>query len=409
MRRQLLPGAIGLAAMLALGVMAAFAASSSATMQPGDTLRLKCNGARLTTSRVSNSEIVATCGTASAPTNTPVPATPTRTTAPATNTPKPATATPTNTTAPATATATPTRTSTPTATPTTPGGSVTAPVIGGCQVFPQNNAWNQDISAAPLAANSANYMAKIASLGGNQKLHADFGSDPTYGIPFVVVPSTQAGVPITFTAYGDESDPGPYPIPANAPVEGGANSDGDRHVLVLQQGTCKLYEMYRAFKTSTGWSADSGAIWNLTTGALRPAGWTSADAAGLPILPGLVRYDEVKSGKITHALRFTVSKTQQGYILPATHWASSSSDANLLPMGARLRLKASFDTSGYTGDAKVILEALKKYGMIVADNGSNYFITGATDSRWNDTDLNQLKNVPGSAFEVVNMGSIVKP
>jgi hypothetical protein len=276
-------------------------------------------------------------------------------------------------------------------------------------VFPQDNAWNQDISGAALHPNSASYIRRIAALGGNQKLHADFGSNPEYGIPYVVVPSNQPGVPINFTAYGDESDPGPYPIPANAPVEGGSSSTGDRHVLVLQQGTCKLYEMYRAFKTATGWNADSGAVWNLNTGALRPAGWTSADAAGLPILPGLVRYDEVKSGQITHALRFTVSRTQKGYVLPATHWASSYTDADLLPMGARLRLRADFDTSGYSGDARVILEALKKYGMIVADNGSNWFITGATDSRWNDDDLNQLKNVPGSAFEVVSTGPIVKP
>jgi hypothetical protein len=403
-RNRFLPGAIGIAIFLALGAFAAFAASSSTTMNPGDELRLKCNGARLTTSRVSNSELIARCGTVPpAATNTPTPR-------PPTNTAVPATATATRTNTPPAATATPTNTPRPaTATPTTPSGSVSAPVIGGCQVFPQNNAWNQDISGAPVHTNSANYMSKVASLGGNQKLHADFGSDPTYGIPFVVVPSTQPMVPITFNAYGDESDAGPYPVPANAPVEGGANSDGDRHVLVLQQGTCKLFELYRAFKTSTGWSGDSGAVWNLNTGALRPAGWTSADAAGLPILPGLVRYDEVKSGKITHALRFTVSKTQKGYILPATHWASSSTDANLLPMGARLRLMANFDTSGYTGDAKVILEALKKYGMIVADNGSNYFISGATDSRWNDDDLNQLKNVPGSAFEVVNTGAIVKP
>ena len=397
MKRQLLPGAVGLALVLGLGALSVFAASSSTTLQPGDSMRLHCEGSRITTSRVSNSEIVATCKTIKTPT-------PTRTTAPAT-------ATPTNTAVPPTAT--PTRpntpTPTPTATPTTPGGNVTAPVIGGCQVFPQDNAWNQDISNAPVSANSANYMARIAALGGNQKLHADFGADPTYGIPYVVVPAGQPMVPITFTAYGDESDPGPYPVPANAPVEGGANSDGDRHVLVLQQGACKLYELYRAFKNGSGWNADSGAVWNMNTGVLRPAEWTSADAAGLPILPGLVRYDEVKSGKITHALRFTVSKTQRGYILPATHWASSSTDTNLLPMGARLRLKASFDTSGYSGDARVILEALKTYGMIVADNGSNYFITGATDSRWNDDDLNQLKNVPGSAFEVVDTGPVVRP
>ena len=405
MKRRLLPGAVGAAVILALGVVAAFAASSSATMQPGDQMRLTCNGARLTTSRVSNSEVVARCGKVVA-TPTSTVAAPTATTA-ATNTPKPATATATNTPRPATATPTSVP---PTATPTTPpGGSVTAPMIGGCQVFPQDNAWNKDISSAPLHANSAGYISRIAALGGNQKLHADFGSDPTYGIPYVIVPSTQPGVPITFTAYGDESDPGPYPVPANAPVEGGANATGDRHVLVLQQGTCKLYEMYRAFKTATGWSADSGAVWNLTTGALRPAGWTSADAAGLPILPGLVRYDEVKSGTITHALRFTVSRTQKGYVLPATHWASSYTDANLLPMGARLRLRADFDISGYTGDSRVILEALKKYGMIVADNGSNWYISGATDSRWNDDDLNQLKTIPGSAFEVVDTGPIVKP
>jgi len=388
-RNRFVPGAIGVAAMLALGAFAAFAASSSSTLNPGDELRLKCNGARLTTSRVSNSELIARCGTVATPT-----ATPTRTPTPLpTNT----AVLPTNTPRPAT----------PAPTPPPSGG--TAPVIAGCQVFPQDNAWNRDISQLPVHPNSANYMSKLASLGGNQKLHADFGSYTGYGIPFVVVPSSQPMVPITFTAYGDESDPGPYPIPPDAPVEGGSNSDGDRHVLVLQQGTCKLYEMYRAFKNATGWSADSGAIWDLNTGALRPAGWTSADAAGLPILPGLVRKDEVDGGQITHALRFTVSRTQRGYVLPATHWASSYTDPNLLPMGARLRLKASFDTSQFTGDARVILEALKKYGMIVADNGSNFYITGASDSRWDDADLDQLKTVPGSAFEVVDTGPIVKP
>lgn len=399
MRRQLLPTVIGSAAILALGVVAAFASSSSTTMRPGDQVRLTCDGARLSTSRVSKYEVLATCGQLTAtPTNTAAAATPT-------NTPLPPTATPT----PKPPTATPTTAPPPTATPTSPPGSGSGPMIAGCQVFPQGNAWNQDISGAPLSANSANYISRIAALGGNQKLHADFGSNPEYGIPYVVVPSNQPGVPINFTAYGDESDAGPYPVPVNAPVEGGTASDGDRHVLVLQQGTCKLYEMYRAFKTATGWNADSGAIWNLNTGALRPEGWTSADAAGLPILPGLVRYDEVQSGQITHALRFTVSRTQKGYILPATHWASSSTDTNLLPMGARLRLRADFDTSTYSGDARVILEALKKYGMIVADNGSNWFISGATDSRWDDDDLNQLKDVPGTAFEVVDTGPIVRP
>jgi hypothetical protein len=255
--------------------------------------------------------------------------------------------------------------------------------------------------------NSANFIATING-SGRTKLHPDFGGDGQYGIPFVVVPATQPLVPITWTAYGDESDPGPYPVPLSAPVEGGPASDGDRHVLVLRQGECRLYELYRAFQVGSGWNADSGAIFDLTSNALRPEGWTSADAAGLPILPGLARYDEVASGRITHALRFTVSRTQRGYIHPATHFASSSTDPNRPPMGLRLRLKASFDTSGYTGQARVILEALKVYGMIVADNGSDWYITGAADPRWDDEDLGQLKNVPGSAFEVVDTGTIVK-
>ncbi|OAI39267.1 hypothetical protein AYO38_08025 [bacterium SCGC AG-212-C10] len=282
-------------------------------------------------------------------------------------------------------------------------------MIGGCPVFPANNAWNQDVSALPVHTNSANYIANINSFAGTNvsktKLHADFGADPTYGIPFVVVPQSQPLVPITFEAYGDESDPGPYPVPNNAPVEG--LGEGDSHVIVLQQGTCKLFELFAASKNAgAGWSADSGAAWDLNSNATRPIGWTSADAAGLAILPGLVRYDEVKSGDINHALRFTVQQTQKGFILPATHYASSSTDPNRPPMGLRLRLRADFDLSGYSGDSLVILTALKKYGMIVADNGSNWFISGATDSRWNDDDLNQLKKVPGTAFEVVNTGSI---
>ena len=281
-------------------------------------------------------------------------------------------------------------------------------MLAGCPMFPADSPWNTDISGYPVDPNSASYLAGIAGLGGNQKLHADFGSNPTYGIPFVTVPSTQPLVPINFTAYGDESDPGPYPVPANAPIEGGANSTGDRHVLVLQQGACKLYELYRAFPAGTGWNADSGAVFDLNSNALRPEGWTSADAAGLPILPGLVRYDEVKSGVVTHALRFTVSRTQRAYIHPATHWASSYTSTSLPPMGLRLRLRADFDTSAYSGDSRVILEALKKYGMIVADNGTNWFISGATDSRWNDTDLDQLKAIPGSAFEVVATGPVIR-
>jgi hypothetical protein len=284
-----------------------------------------------------------------------------------------------------------------------PSTIATGPTLGGCAMFPTDNPWNRDASNDPVDPNSENY---IASIGAAINLHADFGSDPTYGIPYVVVPGTQPFVPITFTAYGSESDPGPYPIPSNAPVEAGS----DAHVLTLDAGNCTLYEMYNASKdpNGAGWFADSGAVFNLSSNALRPDGWTSADAAGLPILPGLVRYDEVTAGSINHALRFTLAQTQRAYVHPATHYASSSTNANLPPMGMRVRLKASYDVSGFTGEARVVLNALKRYGMMVADNGSNWFISGSTDTRWNDADLNQLKTVPGSAFEVVQLGTIYK-
>jgi hypothetical protein len=285
------------------------------------------------------------------------------------------------------------------------GGSTISgsPTLGGCVMFPADNPWNRDISNDPIDPNSANY---IASIGAATNLHPDFGSNPTYGIPYIVVPGTQPFAPITFTLYGGESDPGPYPVPPNAPVEAGS----DAHVLTLESGNCTLYEMYQASKdlNGPGWFAGSGAVFNLSSNALRPDGWTSADAAGLPILPGLVRYDEVTAGAINHALRFTVAQTQRAYVHPATHWASSSTNADLPPMGLRVRLKASYNVSEFTGQARVVLNALKKYGMMVADNGSNWYITGSTDTRWNDTDLNQLKTVPGSAFEVVQLGTIYK-
>jgi hypothetical protein len=277
--------------------------------------------------------------------------------------------------------------------------SAPRPTLGGCTVFPASNAWNKDISKAKVNPKSAQW---VASVGLNGNLHADFGSDPSYGIPYQVVPSTQPKVRITYTAYGEESDKGPFPIPAKAKVEAG----GDGHVLVLQKGSCKLYELYNARKSGAGWKADSGAVFDLKSNKLRPAGWTSADAAGLPVLPGLVRPDEIAKGFIDHALRFTVSRTQRGWIPPARHFASSSTNANLPPMGARFRLKASFSLKGYHGDALIILKALKKYGMIVADNGSNWFISGATWPGWNDDDLNQLKHVPGAAFEVVQTGAV---
>jgi hypothetical protein len=254
--------------------------------------------------------------------------------------------------------------------------------------------------------NSANFIASI-NAGGQTKLHPDWGGSGQYGIPYIVVPANQPMTNINWTAYGGESDPGPYPIPLNAPIEGGASSDSDRHVLAVRQGECILYELYRAFPQASSWNADSGAKWPLDTNALRPLGWTSADAAGLPILPGLVRYDEVAAGEINHALRFTVWRSQRGYILPATHFASSYTDPNLPPMGLRLRLKADYDISAFTGQSRVVLEALKQYGMIVADNGSSWYITGAADPRWNDPDLNQLKTVPSSAFEVVYTGDVL--
>ncbi len=285
------------------------------------------------------------------------------------------------------------------ATTTTIAAGGVGATIAGCPLFPADNPWRQDVSRLPLDPHSA---AWVASAGAATNLHPDFGSNPSYGIPYVVVPANQPKVPITFTAYGDQSDPGPYPIPRNAPVESG----GDRHVLVAS-GDCHLYELYNAAPNNRGgWNADAGAIFNLRSDSLRPDTWTSADAAGLPILAGLVRMDEVKAGHIDHALRFTISKTQRGFIHPATHQAGSTSDPNVAPMGARFRLKASFDTSHFGGASLVILQALKRYGMIVADNGSNWYISGATDTHWNDTDLNQLKSVPGSAFEVVATGSV---
>ncbi|HLA77003.1 MAG TPA: hypothetical protein VJU18_05420 [Vicinamibacteria bacterium] len=285
----------------------------------------------------------------------------------------------------------------PTDTPSQPpaGGAV----IAGCAVFPADNPWNRDVSRDPVDSNSD---AFITNMNGRRKaLHADFGSDPSYGIPWIAVPGTQPRVPMSFD-YADESDPGPYPFPPNAPIEAGS----DRHVLVLDRDACKLYETWDSRYLGPGWHCGSGAVFDLRSNALRPDGWTSADAAGLPILPGLVRRDEVKAGAIRHALRFTVARTQRAYVHPATHFASSDRNPDLPPMGLRVRLKAAYDVSRFTGDARVILEALKTYGMFLADNGSDWFITGETNTAWNDGDLNQLKTVPGSAFEVVKLGEI---
>jgi hypothetical protein len=285
------------------------------------------------------------------------------------------------------------------------------PTLGGCPVLPANNIWNVPIDNLPLDPNSNAY---INTIGATRHVHADFGSGlwdgGPIGIPYVVVSQTQALVNINWTAYGDESDPGPYPVPTAAPIEGGPNSDGDRHVLVLRQGECKLYELYRAFPNANGsWNADSGAVYTLTVnGPLRPAGWTSADAAGLPILPGLVRYDEVASGEINHALRFTVPQTRRAYVWPARHFASSLTGTQYPPMGQRFRLKASFVIDNrFSPHAQVILRALKKYGMILADNGSAWYISGAPDERWNNTVLHELDVVVGSDFEAVDVSSLM--
>ena len=270
-------------------------------------------------------------------------------------------------------------------------------------LFPTDNPWNTRVDTLPVDANSAAYLA---SMGLTTGLHADFGTvwdGAPNGIPYICVTGTQKKVPVTFE-YADESDPGPYPIPSNAPIEGGPSSDGDRHVLVLDVDDQLLYELYAAYPQADGsWRAGSGAIFDLGSNALRPDGWTSADAAGLPILPGLVRYDEaVTEGVIDHALRFTVARTQKAYIYPATHEASSSTDPDLPPMGLRVRLKAGFDISGFSPEVRVILQALKTYGMMVADNGSSWYVSGAPDPRWSDDDLHELGQVKGSDFEVVD-------
>ncbi len=283
--------------------------------------------------------------------------------------------------------------------------AATPPVIGGCSVFPADNPWNRDISTRPKHLHSDRIIRTINANGGRY-LHADFGGGGEYGIPFLVVNATQATWPIRYTAYGDESDPGPFPIPKSAPIEGGPTGDGDRHVIVVQRQTCRLFELYRAFPRASRWDADSGATWDLRSNRLRPAGWTSADAAGLPILPGLARCEDVAAGRIDHALRVTFSKTRRGYVSPARHFASSITSSAYPAMGMRLRLKSSFSLSGYHGQARMVLVALRKYGLMVADNGSNWFITGASQSCWDDNDLNQLKRVPGSAFEVVDTGPV---
>jgi hypothetical protein len=284
-----------------------------------------------------------------------------------------------------------------------------APIIGGCSIFPADNPWNTRIDDPTQFPVHPMWSTYQASMNLSRRLHPDWGdwSMDHYGIPWQVVPGSQGGVPMTFM-YADESDPGPYPFPANALVEGGAGSGGDMHVLVVEQTSCLLYETWSSTYTGPGWSCGSGAKFDLTSNSLRPDGWTSADAAGLPILPGLVKVSEVMGGKVGHAIRFTMSTSQNAYIHPAVH-AAGTKDAKLPPMGLRLRLKASFDTSSFTGPSLVIVTALKQYGLILADNGSDWYFQGDSNDAWTplmDQLLTDFGNVHGSDFEAVDTGPI---
>jgi hypothetical protein len=282
------------------------------------------------------------------------------------------------------------------------------PGAPNCPMFPADNVWNTNISALPVDPHSAAWMASMDSASTN--LHPDFGpsGDPTnpYGIPYTVVSPSHPLVPVTFQ-FSDESDPGPYPFGPDTPIEGGAASTGDRHALMVNPSTCTLYELYDAAYSAAGSTAGSGAIWNLTSNNLRPSGWTSADAAGLPILPGLLRYDEVQSGSITHAIRMTAESTSTAFIWPARHEAGSSANPNLPPMGARFRLKASFNISTFSPQAQVVLRAMQQYGLILADNGSNWYFGGTADPSWPDALIEQLKGIPASAFEAVDESSLM--
>lgn len=280
--------------------------------------------------------------------------------------------------------------------------------LNGFVPFPTSNLWNQDISTAPVDSNST---ALINFIGGNTAVHPDFGAGlyagGKIGIPYVVVNSSQSPVTVNLLAFADESDPGPMPIPANAPIEGDPNPSGDRHVLVLDNSQCWLYELFNASATGGGaWNADSTAAWDLLSSEQRPYTWTSADAAGLPIFPGLVRYDEVAAGSIKHAIRFTLQRSRAAFTPPASHWAANSSDPNAAPMGMRMRLKSTFDASGFSQKNQVILAAMKKYGMIMADNGSSMYISGAPDDRWDNNDLHNLGTLKASDFEVVQMSPV---
>jgi len=280
----------------------------------------------------------------------------------------------------------------------------TGPTLAGCPVFPGNSVWNVRVDHLPVDPNSAAY---VATIGSSKSVHPDFGSGTwaggPIGIPYVIVAGSQPKVQIRFE-YADESDPGPYPLPPDAPIEGGSASTGDRHVLVVDRDTCTLYETFSSYPQADGsWRAGSGAVFNLRSNALRPSGWTSADAAGLSILPGLVRYDDVASGEIHHALRFTVPQTRKAFVWPARHYASSLTGSSYPPMGQRFRLKATVDIARFSTEVQVILRALQTYGMFLADNGSAWYLSGVPDPRWNnDLLVGELAQITGSDFEAVD-------
>lgn len=283
----------------------------------------------------------------------------------------------------------------------------TGPFLEGCPLLPADNIWNARVDQLPVDANSDAY---IQTIGSDTHFHLDFGSGlwdgGPIGIPFNVVDANQPKTNVIFE-YAGESDAGPYPIPSNPLIEGGPNSSGDRHILIIERGTCMLYELYNAYPSGGGWQAGSGAIYNLRSNALRPAGWTSADAAGLPILPGLVRFDEIATGKITHAIRFTAPQTRRAYVWPARHFASTLTGQQYPPMGQRFRLKASFDIRPYEPQVQVILQAMKTYGIILADNGSAWYVSGVPDERWNNDILHNIDTLKGSDFEAVDVSSLM--
>jgi hypothetical protein len=291
------------------------------------------------------------------------------------------------------------------------GGSQGRPLPGapGCPIFPRDNHWNLRVDSLPVHPRSD---AIVRSIGLDRTMHADFGSGRyaggPIGIPFTTVGRGQRGVPVSFE-YASESDRRPYPIPPDAPIEGGRGADGDRHVIVVDRDRCRLYELFAAYPAERNWTAGSGAIWDLRSNRLRPRGWTSADAAGLPILPGLARYDEVRRGRIDHALRFTAERTRRAFVYPARHFASDLTDPDLPAMGQRLRLKRGYRIAGFPRQARIVLRALKRYGMILADNGSPWFVSGAPHPGWDNDQLHALGRVPGSAFEVVDSARLPRP